>query len=509
MESLAAQEEELSPLPNRIARVHHSFFQKNGIVPLGLKEDPPALVVAVCEEENGANSDILSVFANMPVEKRYVPRKEFLEYLGAFKEEQGREVVIGVVEDLGESALTEIAQEIPSGHDLLDDAANEPPIIKLVNLLFSIAVKDRASDIHIQPLERDLRVRYRIDGLLYDTYTPPKRAQNAIVSRIKVMAGLDVAEKRLPQDGRIKVRVSEKDIDVRVSIIPSAFGEQVVMRLLDRGGALIDLHSVGMNPQLEKTMVSLVSRPQGVFLVTGPTGSGKTTTLYGVLQYINTPEKNILTVEDPVEYILDGIGQIQVNPKIQLDFAKALRSFLRQDPDVIMVGEIRDEETARIAIQAALTGHLVFSTLHTNDSASALTRLIDMGIEPYLLTSSVTAILAQRLVRRICPSCREIYHPTGFERELLGERGKGENSVVYKGKGCPDCLNTGYLGRVGIFELLTLSTRIRQMVQDKASAEEIKTEAIKEGMVTLRQDGINRALEGGTSLSEILRVTIE
>ena len=249
MDSLAAQEEELAPLPNRIARVHHSFFQKNGIVPLGLKEDPPTLVVAVCEEEDIANSDILSVFSSMPVEKRYVPKKEFLEYLGAFKEEQGREVVIGVVEDLGENSLTEIAQEIPSGHDLLDDAANEPPIIKLVNLLFSIAVKDRASDIHIQPLERDLRVRYRIDGLLYDTYTPPKRAQNAIVSRIKVMAGLDVAEKRLPQDGRIKVRVSEKEIDVRVSIIPSAFGEQVVMRLLDRGGALIGLHSVGMNPR--------------------------------------------------------------------------------------------------------------------------------------------------------------------------------------------------------------------------------------------------------------------
>jgi len=256
-------------------------------------------------------------------------------------------------------------------------------------------------------------------------------------------------------------------------------------------------------------MVSLISRPQGVFLVTGPTGSGKTTTLYGVLQYINTAEKNILTVEDPVEYILDGIGQIQVNPKIQLDFAKALRSFLRQDPDVIMVGEVRDEETARIAIQAALTGHLVFSTLHTNDSASALTRLIDMGIEPYLLTSSITAILAQRLVRRICPNCREIYDPTPFERKLLEEYGKGGNSVVYKGKGCPECLNTGYLGRIGIFELLTLNTKLRQMVQEKASSEEIKAEAVKDGMVTLRQDGINRVLVGGTSLSEILRVTIE
>ncbi len=323
------------------------------------------------------------------------------------------------------------------------------------------------------------------------------------------MAGLDVAEKRLPQDGRIKVRVNEKDIDVRVSIIPSAFGEQVVMRLLDRGGALIGLNSIGMNPDLEKTIISLITRPQGVFLVTGPTGSGKTTTLYGVLQYINTPEKNILTVEDPVEYILDGIGQIQVSPKIQLDFAKALRSFLRQDPDVIMVGEVRDEETARIAIQAALTGHLVFSTLHTNDSSSALTRLVDMGIEPYLLTSSVTAILAQRLVRRICPSCKEVYEPTTFERSLIEEYGRGPESLVYKGRGCPECLNTGYLGRIGIFELLYLNSKIRQMVQEKASSEEIKVEAVKGGMVTLRQDGINRALVGDTTLAEIVRVTIE
>ena len=509
MELPAPREEELEPVPNRIARIHYSFFQKNGVVPLGVKGDPPTLVVAINREEDASRSDMLGIFVNMPLEKRRVPKEEFLEYLNSFREEQGREVVIGVVEDLGESALTEIAQEIPSGHDLLDDAANEPPIIKLVNLLFSIAAKDRASDIHIQPLEKDLRVRYRIDGLLYDTYTPPKRAQNAIVSRIKVMAGLDVAEKRLPQDGRIKVRVNDKDIDVRVSIIPSAYGEQVVMRLLDRGGALISLDSVGMNPDLEKQIISLITRPQGVFLVTGPTGSGKTTTLYAVLQYINTPEKNILTVEDPVEYILQGIGQIQVNPKIQLDFAKALRSFLRQDPDVIMVGEVRDEETARIAVQAALTGHLVFSTLHTNDSASALTRLIDMGIEPYLLTSSVTAILAQRLVRRICPHCREVYEPTEFESQAPeGVRGMGQREV-YKGKGCPECLNTGYLGRIGVFELLTLTGKIRQMVQQKASSEEIKAEAIKDGMVTLRQDGINRVLAGDTTVSEIVRVTIE
>ena len=508
MESLASRDEELAPVPNRIARIHHSFFQKNGVVPLGVKDDPPTLVVAICDDEQGSRSDVLGIFSNMAIEKKRVPKEQFLEFLNVFREEQGREVVIGVVEDLGETALTEIAQEIPSGHDLLDDAANEPPIIKLVNLLFSIAAKDRASDIHIQPLEKDLRVRYRIDGLLYDTYKPPKRAQNAIVSRIKVMAGLDVAEKRLPQDGRIKVRVNDKDIDVRVSIIPSAYGEQVVMRLLDKGAALIGLDSMGMTGELEKKVVSLITRPQGVFLVTGPTGSGKTTTLYAVLQHINTPEKNILTVEDPVEYILQGIGQIQVNPKIQLDFARALRSFLRQDPDVIMVGEVRDEETARIAIQAALTGHLVFSTLHTNDSPSALTRLVDMGIESYLLTSSITAILAQRLVRRICPHCKEVYEPTEFESKMLEEHG-GTGGVVYKGTGCPECLNTGYLGRIGVFELLTLNSKIRQMVQEKASSEEIKTEAVRNGMTTLRQDGIARALVGDTTIAEIVRVTIE
>jgi general secretion pathway protein E len=506
MESLGLQE--LAPLPNRIARIHYSFFQKSGVVPIGCRKKPQALVVVSAEGET-ARSDILSIVSAMPVERKTVSKEDFLNFLNIFKEEQGREVVIGVVEDLGESAFSEIAQEIPSGHDLLDDAANEPPIIKLVNLLFSIAVKDRASDIHIQPMEKDLRVRFRIDGLLYDTYKPPKRAQNAIVSRIKVMAGLDVAEKRLPQDGRIKIRSNEKEIDVRVSTIPSAYGEQVALRLLDPGGAMIGLEALGMGSDLEPKFRSLISRPQGVFLSTGPTGSGKTTTLYAALGFINTPEKNILTIEDPVEYILDGIGQMQVNPKIHLDFARALRSFLRQDPDVIMVGEVRDEETARIAIQAALTGHLVFSTLHTNDAASALTRLVDMGIEPYLLTSSITAILAQRLVRRVCPHCRQVYAPSEYEQKLLREYLDGEDGVVYKGTGCDECLHTGYIGRIGIFELLTLNSKLRDMVQKKMSSEEIKAEAVKDGMATLRDDGIRKALDGLTSLSEIIRVTIE
>lgn len=500
---------QLSPVPTRIARIHYSFFQKNGMVPLGCRQSGDALVVAVNEGVGRVHLDVLSLYANMPVERLLVPREKFESYMNVFREEQGREVVIGVVEGLGENDLSEIAQELPNGHDLQDDAANEPPIIKLVNLLFSIAVKDRASDIHIQPLDREVRVRFRIDGLLYDTYKPPKRAQNAIVSRVKVMAGLDVAEKRLPQDGRIKIRVHDREIDVRVSIIPSVYGEQVVLRLLDKGVALKSLDDIGMSASLRKAFVSLITRPQGVFLVTGPTGSGKTTTLYSALQYINTSEKNILTVEDPVEYIIPGIAQMQVSTKIQLDFAKALRSFLRQDPDVIMVGEVRDEETARIAIQAALTGHLVFSTLHTNDSASALTRLVDMGVEPYLLTSSITAILAQRLVRKICHHCKSTYVPTDFERRVLEDFREGPIPQLYKGTGCEACLNTGYMGRVGIFELLAVTGRIRQMVQEKRSSEEIKAEAIKEGMVTLRGDGIEKIMQGATTLSEVMRVTIE
>lgn len=502
--------DELTALPVKIARIPYTFFAKNKIVPLGCRKDTGSIVVAVCKGYDNFQADILSVYSSAPIQKIIVSEAEFNDYLNTFKEEHGKEVVIGVVEDLGANDLTELTQELPlSGHDLTADAANEAPIIKLVNLLLSVAIKDRASDIHIQPLEYDIRVRFRIDGLLYDMYKLPKRVQDAVVSRIKVMAGLDVAEKRMPQDGRIKIKINEKDIDVRVSIIPSAYGEQVAMRLLDKHASVISLDEIGMPPELLQTLKKLITKPQGVLLVTGPTGSGKTTTLYASLQFINTPEKNILTVEDPVEYIIQGIGQMQVNPKIELDFAKALRAFLRQDPDVIMVGEIRDEETARIAIQAALTGHLVLSTLHTNDSASALTRLIDMGIEPYLLTSSITAILAQRLVRKICPECKSPYSPSEHELKVLKEYDFAGAKTLFKGTGCDNCLKTGYLGRTGIFELLVLDNKIRQMVQSKKSSEEIKDVAIKDGLITLREHGMQKVFEGQTTLSEIMRMTID
>lgn len=500
---------DLLPSPSEIFRIPQTFFQKNRVLPLGVKKSEPVLVCAVEEGTDGLVMDMLSIHVSMPCEKRIVSREEFNHLLNLFMEEKGREAVIGVVEDLGDKALKEITEEIPEGHNLSDYAANEPPIIKLVNLLFSIAIKDRASDIHIQPSEKDVRVRFRIDGLLYDMYRPPRRAQEAIVSRIKVMAGLDVAEKRLPQDGRIKLRINEREIDVRVSIVPTAHGEQVVMRLLDKSAAFIGIDEIGMEEKVKNDFISIIKRPQGVVLVTGPTGSGKTTTLYAAIQFINTPEKNILTVEDPIEYIIPGVGQTQVNPKIGLDFAKALRSFLRQDPDVIMVGEIRDEETARIAVQAALTGHLVFSTLHTNDAASALTRLIDMGIEPYLLSSSITAILAQRLVRKICPYCKITYEAKDMERDLIKPYVSGNDFRLFAGRGCEKCLNTGYLGRTGLFEFLRMSNAIREMVQERRSSEEIKLQALKEGMLTLRDDGIRKAVLGITTLSEVMRVTID
>ncbi|MEO0264504.1 MAG: type II secretion system ATPase GspE [candidate division WOR-3 bacterium] len=500
---------EFYPLPSKLNRINSAFFQRNRIVPLGCKKGSSVLVCAVEEGSNSHSIEILSVYTGMPIEKRVVSREDFKRLLDAFLEQRGREAVIGVVEDLEESAFTEITQEIPDGHDLSDYAANEPPIIKLVNLLFSVALKDRASDIHIQPSEREVRVRFRIDGLLYDMFKAPKRVHDAIVSRIKVMSGLDVAEKRLPQDGRIKLRINEREIDVRVSIVPTSHGEQVVMRLLDKSASFITIDEIGMDDDLKKKFISVITRPQGVILVTGPTGSGKTTTLYAALQFINTPEKNILTIEDPIEYLIPGVGQTQVNPKINLDFARALRSFLRQDPDVIMVGEIRDEETARIAIQAALTGHLVFSTLHTNDAASALTRLADMGIEPYLLSSSITAILAQRLVRKVCPFCAEYYEPRNAEKELLSRFAGGNSFLLRVGRGCERCLNTGFLGRTGVFEFLRVSNRIRELVHRNASSEEIKAQAVAEGMLTLREDGLKKVISGVTTLSEVLRVTIE
>jgi general secretion pathway protein E len=412
-----------------------------------------------------------------------------------------------VIEGLHEEDTDLIISEIQETGDLLDDTS-DAPIIKLVNLMLSQAVKGRASDIHIEPAQTRLKIRYRVDGILYDMLSPPKHIQSALTSRIKIMAKMNIAEKRLPQDGRIEVKIGDKNIDIRVSTIPTAFGERVVLRLLDKTSILLQVSDLGMPRERLKAFDRLIHSPYGIVLVTGPTGSGKTTTLYAALSTINTTDVNIITIEDPIEYQLEGVGQIQVNPKIELTFANGLRSIVRQDPDVILVGEIRDLETAEIAIQSALTGHLVFSTLHTNDSASAVTRLIDMGIEPFLVTSSVMAILAQRLVRTLCPSCKEPYSPDEESLQNIGivsEMISGK--TIYRGVGCNSCLKTGYRGRTGIFEMMMLNDTVKNLILKTSDANAVKRTAVEQGMVTLRQDGAAKVLAGITTIEEVFRVT--
>jgi len=412
-----------------------------------------------------------------------------------------------VIEEMRPEDSFNIINEIQQTGDLLDDTS-DAPIIKLVNLMLSQAVKDRASDIHVEPFQGRLRIRYRVDGILYDMLTPPRHIQSALVSRIKIMAGMNIAEKRLPQDGRLEIRLGDKNIDIRVSTIPTAFGERVVLRLLDKSSVLLSVSELGMGKKMLSQFEKIIHSAYGIILVTGPTGSGKTTTLYGALSTINKTDINIITIEDPIEYQIEGISQIQVNPRIELTFARGLRSIVRQDPDVILVGEIRDLETAEIAIQSALTGHLVFSTLHTNDSASAVTRLIDMGIEPFLICSSVLAILGQRLVRVICSECREPYIPDdetlralGLSREALGER------RLFRGRGCRACLSTGYRGRTGIFEMMVISERVRSLILSTSDSSAIGRAAVEEGMTSLYQDGVRKVIEGITTVEEVMRVT--
>ena len=385
-----------------------------------------------------------------------------------------------------------------------EEAAEEAPIIRLVSLLIMQAVKERASDIHLEPGDGALRTRFRIDGVLREVNGPPVHLHSAIVSRIKVLATLDIAEKRKSQDGRFRLTMEGKQIDLRVSTIPTQFGEKVAMRLLDSASTLLSLEQLGLDRATQASVERLIHEPHGMFLVTGPTGCGKTTTLYAALHLINSPEHNITTIEDPVEYQLAGVNQVQVNPKAEMTFASALRSFLRQDPDVLMVGEIRDRETVEVAIQAALTGHLVFSTLHTNDAPSSLTRLLDMGIEPFLMTSSLIGVLAQRLVRLLCPKCKEPYRLTAQQARELG---LSESAPLFRGKGCPSCKQSGYKGRVGIFELLLLSDPIKDLVVAKAPAHAIRDAARQAGMRSLREDGLAKAVAGLTTVEEVLRVT--
>ncbi len=392
--------------------------------------------------------------------------------------------------------------------DRLVESSEEGPVIKLVNLMLVQAIKDRASDIHIEPFERQLRLRYRVDGMLYDSAAPPKSLQSAICSRVKIMANLDIAERRLPQDGRFRIKLAGREVDLRVSVLPTIHGEKLVMRVLDKGNLSLSLDALGVDgEELEKFKLA-IEAPHGMMLMTGPTGSGKTSTLYAVLTQLNTADVNIVTIEDPVEYQMMGVNQVQVRPEIGMTFASGLRSILRQDPDIVMVGEIRDSDTADIAVKAALTGHLVLSTLHTNDAAGAVTRLIDMGIEPFLVSSSLLMACAQRLLRKVCPHCKEaIQVPQDVIKRLGMTTEDIESSTFYRGRGCSRCKETGFLGRMAILEVLTVSEEMRELVLHNTSAKAIRDLALKEGMKTLQMAGMRKAKAGQTSLDEVLRVS--
>lgn len=419
---------------------------------------------------------------------------------------QGGPLASRMVEDIAGSVdLSSLLEEMPETQDLLESEENAP-VIRLINALLTESLREGASDIHFELFEARATVRFRIDGTLRDVIEPQRGLHAAIVSRIKIMAGLDIAEKRLPQDGRITLRLAGRPVDVRVSTLPTAHGERVVLRLLDKTTNQLDLDSLGMPPKTLDNLRGLLAQPHGILLVTGPTGSGKTTTLYAALAQMDAAEQNIMTVEDPIEYELDGIGQTQINSRIEMSFARALRAILRQDPDVILIGEIRDLETAQIAVQASLTGHLVLATLHTNDAPSAMTRLIDMGVEPFLLASSSIGVLAQRLVRRLCTQCRVPYQPDPAEQALLGI---GADHTLYRACGCEACANTGYRGRTGVYELMVFDEHTRTLIHDGANEQLLRVHAAERGMLSLREDGFARVLAGVTSLEEVLRVTRE
>jgi general secretion pathway protein E len=469
---------------------------------LPISENAEDITVALIDPLDTYTLDAIRFAAGKPVLAR-VAYPEELE--AAFRrlyagENEARD---HINETAGLSSEFAIADDI----DRLKDMASDAPVIRLVNQLITQAVEARASDIHIEPLENELRIRFRIDGVLQKQPSPPQQLASAIVSRVKIMTKLNIAERRLPQDGRIGMAVRGKEIDLRVSTTPTSYGESVVLRILDREQVRLDFAALGFEDEIVGPLRGLFQEPHGILLVTGPTGSGKTTTLYAALTELNTVEKKILTIEDPVEYHLDGINQVQVKPQIGLTFAGALRSFLRQDPDIMMVGEIRDLETAEVAVQAALTGHLILSTLHTNDAASALTRLLDMGVEDYLLTSTVIGVVAQRLVRTLCPHCREAFEPVPEIWDRLGVLREDGARVLYRSNGCAECSHTGYKGRTAIIEILPITDPIRRALLETPDASKIQRLALDQGLQSMRTHGIRKARDGITTLDEVLRVT--
>ncbi len=482
------------------------FMEQSKFVPLKLEGD--LLKIAMVEPEDFYTIDTLKLACNLNIEACRGREEDILAAIERLYG-SGSQSMEMIIEEAGKDTGESLSDEMIDA-DHLRDIASEAPIIRLVNRLILNAVEAGASDIHFEPFENEFKVRYRIDGVLHEAESPPARLKDAIISRVKIMAKMDIAERRLPRDGRIKLKVLDREIDFRVSTLPTMFGESLVMRVLDRESLILDLEKLGLPETLLPQYIDLITKPYGMILVTGPTGSGKTTTLYTTLAKINSPENKIITLEEPVEYQLRGINQIQVNAKIGMTFANGLRAIVRQDPDIILVGEIRDRETAETAIQSALTGHLLFSTLHTNDAAGAITRLLDIGVENFLLSSTLLGVLAQRLVRVICPDCRQSVMP---EEKLLKAMNVSDEEIrgieFFAGAGCDTCNHTGFKGRIGIFEYLPIDDDIRREITAATGTEKIKTTALEKGMLTLRQDGWNKVKKGITTVSEVLKVTLE
>ena len=501
LRNFKADKETLNAMPASVARMHMAF-------PVGNFDG--TLRVAVSDPLNPSIPDELGFVLKKEIQV-VVADPKLIEK--AINDNYGQDVesVSDVLKEINTDA--EIAKEIAEfsasgGEEGLNDLANEAPIVKFVNLVLFQAVQDRASDIHFEPFEDEFKIRYRVDGALYEMAPPPKHLALPVISRLKVMANLDISERRLPQDGRIAMSIANRPVDLRVSTLPTQFGESLVLRVLDRAAVNLDIMSLGLPKAIIEYTNEAIQQPNGIFIVTGPTGSGKTTTLYSCLRQINSPDSKLLTVEDPVEYDIEGIMQVAVNEGIGMTFGKALRSFLRQDPDVIMLGEMRDLETSQIAIQASLTGHLVLTTLHTNDAPGAVTRLIDMGVEPFLISSTLMAVLAQRLVRTICKKCRTPFEPTEGQLALLNLSPHDiGDKVFYYGRGCATCNDTGYKGRRGIFELLQVNEVIRLLINERAPTVVLRQKAVELGMVTLREDGLRGIFDGDTTIEEVVKYT--
>lgn len=488
-----------------LKHIPYNFAKKNIVLPI--KEENGVILVAISDPLHLEALEELRLMLNMPVKGVYSPKEAILTAINErYNKERG--AASELIANLGDSVEEGRGDGDVEVYDLLDDTHHQAPIVKLLNLILSEAIQQGASDVHFEPYEDRLRVRYRIDGVLQNRHSPAQEFQAQVMTRIKVMARLDIAEHRLPQDGRIKLKMGRREIDFRVSTVPVAGGERIVLRILDKGNVILGLDKMGMLPSVMEEFQRLIATPEGIILVTGPTGSGKTTTLYSAICHLYNDETNIMTIEDPVEYNLKGIAQIGVQTKIKLTFAAGLRHILRQDPDIIMIGEIRDRETAEIAVQASLTGHLVLSTLHTNDAPSAITRLVDMDVEPYLLSSTIVGVLAQRLVRRICADCKVAYKPEDSELQSLGLAPSDLiDGCLYRGKGCASCYNTGYKGRHGIYELMVINNDLRKQIVKSPDAVQLRQIALDNGMISILAHGSDLVRRGITSAAEVLRAT--